>query len=323
MKTIRQLLLEHNRRKRGGSLRDYIMKAPGTIWSMTKGLASLTKNMGTTVMKYSAPYVYMKSALHDWLDLINWARNYGKDLPDLAPELSLFIEQSESGPSTTQTRNKAIIARLVDMNKRYLQLNTTPAKDAFNRVMATTTLNSIRNPSKASDYIAEAELDLGTLFRDILGSSQDSKPKVSPNIDKPMSWPKYIATLPYHTSQYVSNLPYAAAKAAYNNLAPQSVIDYFDPPEHAQVYDKYELVEPHNIVKKFDREDALPSSVLSRVQFPDALTSGQYVPSYEKQRYLQAAIELHPVYKRRKDIDLKVQMRRKKRKYIRGRKMRR
>lgn len=90
-----------------------------------------------------------------------------------------------------------------------------------------------------------------------------------------------------------------------------------------QIYNKHNVVEPHNIVKKFDREDALPSSVLSRVQFPDALTSGQYVPSYEKPRYLQAAIELHPVYKRRKDIDLKAQMRRKKRKYIRGRKMRR
>lgn len=252
--------------------------------SMANPRTGIVPGLLATAYNVSAPWTYMKALFQDWLGLINWARAYGKELPDIKPELSLFIESSETGPSMIQTRNKAIITKLVDLNKRYLQLNTTPVKDTYNRIMATTVLNSIRAPDKASDYIAEAELDLGKLFRDTLGSNKDSK--------EPISWKRYIATLPA-----------IAGKALYNRFEPQAVHDYFNPTLAAQVYDKYSVVEPHNIVTKHDREASLPSSIIGRVGFPDEQTSGRYVPQYEKQQYLPAPMDLYPVYKKKKAID--------------------
>ncbi len=286
------------RPQRGLGLKDSLMN----IGNWSKSLVTAAYTMAT-------PWVNMKNLLWDWMDLINWARRYGRDLPDIVPELSLFIEQSETGPSTVQTRNKAIIARLKDMNTRYLQLNTTPYKDAFNRIMATTTLNSIRAPDKAPEYIATAELDLGQLYRNTLGSNQ------AYGEEQPVeSWPQYIANIP--------------AKVA-RQVTPQPVMDFFYKTPTAKLYDKYTVTEPHDIVKRHEREDALPSSIIGRVQFPDAQVSGQYVPSYVKPQYNPAPLDLYPVFKRMRGVDPTKTLasrpkkdRNRGRRYKRGRKMR-
>lgn len=261
MKTIRQLLTERRVSPRGDGIVDtlkYIGKASGKFWNPLKTLMTATYAI-------AQPWVYTKTILADWLDLVKWASQYGRDLPDIAPELSLFIEQSESGPSTIRPRNKAILARLVDMNKRYLQLNTTPAKDAYNRVMAVTVLNTVRNPDKAADYMASAEMDLATLFREYLGGSRSEQPA-------PLMPP-------------VASLSYNIGKAVY---------DYVRPTHATTVYNKYSVTEPHDITRRYEREDALPSSVVSRVPFPDAQTSGQYLPTYAKHEYERAPLHLYP-----------------------------
>lgn len=283
-KTIRLLLGGH---KRGRGLKDQLRfwGEKGAKWLKKFWNPAQQSIAGTaeSLYKISTPWVYMKSLFGDWIDIINWARAYGKELPDITPELNLFIEQSENGTTSVQMRNKAIITRLVDMNRRYLQLNTTPAKDAFNRVMATTTINSIRAPDKASEYIAEAELDLGSLFRDTLGSNKDS------NVENPpISWKRYIATLPYQTKTALTNF-----------ITPQVVSDWWNPPLTTKIHDKYTVIEPHDITKKYYRESSLPSSILHRVPFPDELVSGRYVPQYEHPKYPQPALEYYPIFKKK------------------------
>src|SRR5678809_844391 len=259
-----RLLLTSKRRHQGSGLFDTIratQRLTKKFWNPVKtGLSSL--------INASLPLVATQSLLSQWLDLIKWARNYGKDLPDLEPELNLFIEQSEEGP--TSQRNKAILAKLLDMNRRYLQLNTTKAKDAFNRVMAVTTLNSIRNPTKATDYIAAAELDLAILFREYLGSKSDSEVAA----EQQEWWPS------------------RALKYAYGSIVDNSTA--------ANVAHRYDVREPYSITERYNKEEQLPSTTLYKIPFPDAKTSGQYVPEYIKKEYLQAPLELWPSYARKR-----------------------
>jgi hypothetical protein len=118
--------------------------------------------------------------------------------------------------------------------------------------------------------------------------------------------------------EYPRSIPYHAASAAINYIAGP----------HSDVYNKYTVLEPHNIVKRHDREDALPSSVLSTVPFPDESISGRYVPAYEKQQYLSAPRDLYPVYKHKKTTTVTVPTPGQRRvykynRYRRGRKIRR
>lgn len=66
---------------------------------------------------------------------------------------------------------------------------------------------------------------------------------------------------------------------------------------------KYNIEEPHNIVTAQDRAESLPSGVLYNIPFSD-LNSPALIPSYEKQIYPEAPLELRPKNKINKSRNL-------------------
>lgn len=189
---------------------------------------------------------FLTDAASDLVDITRgWASD---DLPPIQNELNLFISMADQ-PGGQQDLYKQIIYKLVDMNRRYLQLNTTKAKNAFNRIMHVTTLNSVRKPTKAMEHIARAELDLGRLWQAYLGSDR-GKPEL--------------------TSRREDTYDLSSLKQV----------------EHSDVASKYYIEHPINIAAKAAAESHLPSSVLYNIPFPDYKYSGRFVPGYEKQEYL-------------------------------------
>ena len=150
------------RTKHGSGVREHLIN----IAEKLKGPGQVLGNIGTAIWsgeRVMDLYNTLASTAGSWL----------QDLPDLRPELDLFIARSQTtGPH--QDLYKQILYKLLDMNRRYLQLNTVPgAKRQFTRIMHVTALNSIRDPQKAMEYLGHAELDLAKLYQDHLGSPRD------------------------------------------------------------------------------------------------------------------------------------------------------
>jgi hypothetical protein len=186
----------------------------------------------------------------------------------------LFTERAQqTGPN--QELYKSIVARLVDVNRRYIQLNTTPAKRAFNRIIHITAINSIRDPPKAMQHIAKAETDLGQLYQIYLGSSN------VPSKDRETADTSYV--------KWLSDTAGNAALSTLSALTGRSKI----PPSWSMteklqadpnyIANQYVIEKPASIYDRAAADYALPSSQLAAVPFPDAATSGRYLPSYEKQ----------------------------------------
>lgn len=57
---------------------------------------------------------------------------------------------------------------------------------------------------------------------------------------------------------------------------------------------EYNIVEPIDITKKYEKEYSLPSQILYRVPVPDSNVSGRYVQSYDVNKILPAPMELYP-----------------------------
>jgi hypothetical protein len=228
----------HQKTMRGFGIMDIATRA-------VKGLKNLspTRAVGQLLTTTQA-FVYGQAAYRGFMEMIAGLRSYGNELPDLAPELSLFLQESEKGPN--MERNKAIMARILDMNRRYLQLNTTEGKYNFNRIMHTTVLNVTRNPDKAGDYLARAEMDLAKLFRAYLGSPEEQ----------------------YETSKYrgvnfeekTATRPHSDRNIGYD-------------------YDVEELESAAAVNRE---EGQLASSLLYNVPFPSGQPLQLYVPNYAR-----------------------------------------
>lgn len=61
----------------------------------------------------------------------------------------------------------------------------------------------------------------------------------------------------------------------------------------------YRIEEPFSIALREAKESALPSTILFNVPFPDQASSGQYLPSYEKQPFPAAPLHLYPKQKKK------------------------
>lgn len=173
------------------------------------------------------------------------------DLPPLEPEIQAFVANTRP---EHEPRNKQILTKILDINRRYQPLNTTPAQAAFNRVLHTTALNAMRNPDKAAQYLGEAEITLAKLYRDYLGSRSSL------------------------TNQEDSG--WAPLKAANDYLwaAPGKVVDYLIPSARA-TWDTYgyAVQEPISAADATKFAQGLPSDVLYNTPFPRG-----YLPTYAR-----------------------------------------
>lgn len=159
-----QNVIQPTRRVMAG-IKNLSIPSPVTsTWKAIQKTAAKITNIGY-------PIIYVQY-LWDWYwGLWDWIKETGYTSPELESELALFMESLESGPHSE--RNKTILTKILDMNKRYQQLNETPAQSAFNRILKVTTLNVMRNPNISGEQLAKAELALARLWKAYHGSPAD------------------------------------------------------------------------------------------------------------------------------------------------------
>lgn len=220
----------------------------GSLTNLMKGGALMPTLTAIAQGAYS--YQALKSMAQDIVQAAQAAVPWGKDLPPLENELALFIEQSKAGP--TADRNKAILARILDMNRRYYKLNETPAQAAFNRITHIVALNSMRAPTKAQEYLAQAELDLARLWR-----AQYS--------GDPLEQDDWAIT--------------RAAKKVWSAIAGEPTDDQRAAAAADDLAHERAVIEPYSITETYAREMSRPTALLRQVAFP---ADPRFLPAYEK-----------------------------------------
>lgn len=239
--------------------------------------------IGALATAVGQPIMYIRQIWDAFTSTWETIKEAAYNLPDLEIELALFIEQSEGGAQADL--KKQILYQILDMNRRYLQLNTTAAKRAFNQIIHITTINSIRNPRKASEYLAKAELDLAKLFRAYLGS-------VSEKSDDTTSYSQMYDYIPYEVQSIADT--YNQAKKWYYGDIQRNAAE----PSADDVASKYEISEPISILDRQLTESKLPSDILYRTEFPEAGVTNRFAPSYEM-RVPDAPMDIVSIYKKR------------------------
>jgi hypothetical protein len=119
--------------------------------------AYLAKNIPTIA---ALPYV-----INQYTNLWNAIADYGYALPDIKPELSLFLKLAEDPKNPNGKRNLDIVKKIVGLNKRYIELNVSPYKDDFNKIIHAVTINTVRDPTAAPRLLGQAELDLARILK--------------------------------------------------------------------------------------------------------------------------------------------------------------
>jgi hypothetical protein len=140
------------------------------IREVIKKVNDLMIPMQTAMIPMQA-WFYGTTIVNQWKDFIKGISENLYGLPPIEPELVQFLSELES--PNIEKRNKAILTKLLEMNTRYLSLNTTPAKDAYNKIMHITTLNVLRNPERAPEYLGQAEITNAKLLKEYLGSESN------------------------------------------------------------------------------------------------------------------------------------------------------
>lgn len=194
----------------------------------------------------------------------------GESLPEIEPELNLFVSQAEDTTNPNHRRNQQILTRLSDLVRRYITLNETPAQEAFNRIIHVTAINVVRDPQEASSHLAKAELDLGKLnrrFRSSPGSKEYEDYKKADDI---------------YRKQLRGNGGYSEE---YPEGVDRRLVGVEDSPSYAQMFlgtylksfkDSYSVVPKPAITEIYRKAQALPSQRLLETPIYQDFAPGYY-----------------------------------------------
>ena len=139
------------RRPRGGFLSDALSVASTVIPLALKNTFKLS--------------LYMRAAYTTYEDMWNYLRSIGYPAQDIRPELNAFIKSANDPTNLNGPKERAIIDRLLELNQRWIHLNKTPKSADANKILYTTAVNVVRDPSTADAEIAQADVTLSKLAK--------------------------------------------------------------------------------------------------------------------------------------------------------------